>query len=228
METNKPPSVRLLCKLARENRDGACWYDIAQREIAEVCSLQNWDIVRFTGILAVTSPRVSVRRNARITLHYLATGELLDNVMRSIRRSVDVFNASGVILGQKTNAFNAALLGDASAVVLDVHMADLLATPQRLLSAKRTREPLQALIRRVADNVDMSPRDCQAALWQAQVKRRGRKPTGLSVRQEYANLLAHGGAFPNGRAIQQLADACGRVQSRFSFLNSGECDNATD
>lgn len=224
--TTKTPSIRSLCKLARENAAAANWYNLATAEIAEVCSAENWDVVRFTGILSVTSPRVSVRRNARITLHYFSTGELLANVMRSIRRSVERFNATGEIVGQKTNAFNAALLGDNSAIVLDVHMADLFGVEQRYLSAKRTRQPLQDIVRRVAERVRMTPRDCQAALWAGQVKRRGRVPTPMAIRHEYANLRAHGGRFPNGRAIKQLADTSGRVQASFSFLHTGDCCNA--
>lgn len=81
-------SVEALCELAAENADGADWYDQAAREIKTVCDAAGWDCEQFTGILAVTSPRVSVARNVRITLHWMQTGELLDNVMTAIRRSV--------------------------------------------------------------------------------------------------------------------------------------------
>lgn len=205
-------ATKQLAQLAADNLDGANWYNQAAAEIQTVCSLANWNVERFTAILAVTSPRVAVARNVRITLHYMQTGELFSNVMRGIRRSVEVYETSGDILGAKTMPFYRALLGDASAIVLDVHMANLFNVSQRLLTRKDIKAKCQNAVKRVARRLCISPRDCQAALWTGQVRSVGRNPGRINLLQEYANQQAYG-RFPATGSIKQYACNDGCVQS---------------
>jgi hypothetical protein len=209
--------TKTLATLAADNLDFASWYAEAEAEVSEVCRLAGWDRITFTAILAITSPRVSVRRNARITLQYMATGVLFTNVMGNIRRGIDHYNATGEIRGPKTGPFFAALLGETSAIVLDVHMANLFAVPQSKLKNRGPRQTICNAIRRVASAVGTSPRDCQACLWAGQLRSRGRTATRFDIMQEYANMLAHGGEFPTTGAIAQLATASGEIQTRLGF-----------
>lgn len=205
------PTLKSLVSLAADNLYGAEWYNAAIVQIETVCDGYNWGSDKFTGILAVTSPRVSVRRNCRIALHYAATGELFSNVMTTIRRSVDHYTKTGAILGPKTGPFYRALRGDTSAIVLDVHMADLLAVKQATFSRQCVRDECESIVRRVAESLAIAPRDAQACLWCGQVKRRGRRPESLPIVQENANMRAHG-AFPATGKIGQLGCADGSYQ----------------
>lgn len=200
-----------LAKLATDNADGANWYECAAREISDVCNAAGWDVRLFTGVLSVTSPRVSVARNVRITLHYMDCGELFDNVMRSIRTGVTKFVDQGKIDGLKTSAFFNALMGDDDAIVLDVHMADLLCIEQKKFAGKRVYNEYAEFLRGVASLAGMTPRQCQAALWAGQLRRRGRKPTRMNVTVERNNQIVQGG-FPRSGPIASLGCADGSVQ----------------
>lgn len=202
-----------LAKLATDNADGADWYECAGREISAVCEAAGWDVRLFTGVLSVTSPRVSVARNVRITLHYMDCGELFDNVMRSIRAGVTKFVDHGKIDGLKTSAFFNALMGDDDAVVLDVHMADLLCIEQKKFAGKRVYNEYADFIRGVAVIANMTPRACQAALWAAQLRIRGRVPTRMNVRTERNNQIVQGG-FPRSGPIASLGCADGSIQGQ--------------
>lgn len=201
-----------LAKLATDNADGADWYECAGREISSVCEAAGWDMRIFTGVLSVTSPRVSVARNVRITLHYMDCNELFDNVMSSIRTGVTKFIDTGVISGLKTSAFFNALMGDEDSVVLDVHMADLLCIEQKLFAGKRVYNEYADFIRGVAVIAGMTPRQCQAALWAGQLRNRGRVATRMNITTERNNQIAHG-RFPCRGPIASLACADGSVQN---------------
>ncbi len=192
-------------KLAKANLDGAPWYVEAQKQLETVAKLENWELSQLVGILAVTSPRVSVRRNIRITLQYLGRGEFLPNVMRSVRKSVETLEATGKILGKKTSAFYAALLGDVNAVVLDIHMANLFRVAPSVFSTKQ-RERYVRTVNRVADRIGLEPRDTQACLWYAQKRSVGEQPIGFPIVEEYKNWLLHNREF-NGGTIENYLDS---------------------
>lgn len=204
-------TVSKLVELGREGIDGRDWYDQAQDRIDDLCCRRGWDAELFTGILAVTSPRVSVVRNLRITLQFMATGELLSNVMRTIRNGVDHYLITGEIRGPKTEPFYRALLGDRSAIVLDVWMAKALGVKQEHFARKPLRAEANRRIESAARKLDLCPRDAQAAIWTGIVRRNGQTPSRFNPQREYANLQAWGGRFPDG-AIAQRADELGRVQ----------------
>jgi len=198
--------------LARDNPDGCGWYSTAADELQHVCDREQWPIERAAAILAITSPRVAVRRNVRLALTYLDRGTLLANGMATIVASLRHWEATGKINGPKVFAFCNAILGDASAVVLDVHMANVLRVEQKRFSQPSVRQECRVMVRRVADRCGFSPRDTQACLWYAQKRSVGEHPEQFPIRQEYANWLAHDRQFPNDGPIQQWADRSGNYQ----------------
>lgn len=206
-----------LVTLARDNRDGATWYDAAAIEIASVCEAAGWETDKFIAILAITSPRVSVCRNLRITLQYMATGQTFPNTMAMINDCIAHYLATGEIRGPKTGPFRCALLGDTSAIVLDTHMASLLGIKQSLFSRRDIRHRCYSVVRRVATAARLCPRDCQAALWTGYLRSIGRNPARFNVSQEYANLLAYGGEFPTTGAIAQRASVDGSYQRSLTY-----------
>ena len=195
------PDLNTLVQLASDNIESARpWYSLASEEIRTICLVEDWRVDRFTAILAVTSPRCAVRRNVRNTLQYMANGELLANTMRSVRRSVEIWETRGEILGPKTSAFYAALMGDENAVVLDTHMAGLFAVDQKTaFNRKRELAHWTRVVRRVADLIGESARDTQAALWYSRKLAIGENPELFPIALEYRNFLRHGRRFPQGK-----------------------------
>jgi hypothetical protein len=206
--TDKTPSYRTLCRWAAENLPAAReWYASAEAEIKMICELENWDRRNFIGILSVTSPRCPVRRNIRIALEYVGNGRLLDNVFRTVRRSIDIWNEHHVIRGPKTSAFYAALMGDKNAVVLDIHMASLFGVEQKFAFRRKPEIAFWTkVVRRIAKRLNCEPRAAQAALWYAQKYRIGEYPERFPIVEEYRNWVRHGRSFPVNGSIESLDD----------------------
>jgi hypothetical protein len=122
--------------------------------------------------------------------------------MRSVRRSVEIWENALEIRGPKTSAFYAALCGDSNAVVLDTHMANLLGVVQKTAF---TRKPEIAywttIVRQIAAECNCRPVDAQAALWYAQKLRVGENPEKFPIAAEYKNWLRHDRQFPSSGYI---------------------------
>ncbi len=206
--SDQTPSYRTLCRWASSNLPGARdWYSLAEAEIRVICELENWDRKHFTGILSVTSPRCSVRRNIRIALEYVGNGRLLDNLFKSIRRSIEIWNEHRTIKGPKTSAFYAALMGDKNAVVLDTHMANLFGVEQKFAFRRKPDIAFWTkVVRRIATRLDCEPRAAQAALWYAQKYRIGEYPESFPIVEEYRNWIRHNREFPSSGVIESLDD----------------------
>lgn len=195
-------SVKELSALAADNLDAKDWYSVAQNEISTICELEQWDAKRFVGVLATTSPRVACRRNIRVTLQYVGTGEFLANTMRKIQKSVKHFEECGEILGPKTSAFAAALNGDPHAVVLDVHMANLLGVDQR--TAFRRKKEIAHwthIIRVVGARLGIEARAAQACLWFGHKRNVGENPEAFPIVSEYRHWVNRGRSFPRSGYI---------------------------
>lgn len=197
--------------MTKDNLDAESWYADASLDIARLCLAENWDRDRFTAILALTSPRCSVRRNVRLALHYMHTGQHMSTVL-AVRQSLAKWESTGRIDGPKVEAFRKALSGHVNAIVLDVHMANLFNVPQSQFSRAKKRAHWERLVCLVADKVGIWPRDAQACLWFAWRRHRGERPAAFPVRQEYANWLAHNRRFPSSGPIPQFADGSGHYQ----------------
>lgn len=192
-----------LIQLAADNQQGMGWYANAKAEIETICRLEGWDADKFTAILAVTSPRVSVRRNIRITLHYMRTGEIMPGVIRSVRQSVATWESTGQIKGKKTSSFYRALRGDYSAIVLDTWMAKCLNVDQKLFSTKGNYSYYSGIVAGIAKILGIENADCQACLWYGAFGAAGRVAEPFQIMQEYRNWLGHDKVFPVSGSIER-------------------------
>lgn len=177
-------SIQYLSRLAREGADHRHWYRDSLQDIMTVCYRKNWGLCRFIDVLALTSPRLSVRRNVRVTIHYMSTGELLDGIIRSTGAAVTHYEETGVIRGVKTKPFAEALKGDPDAVVLDTWMARALGVDQKRFEAKRVRHSAARRVRYVSHLMGWTPAETQAAVWAATVKRAGRNVVRVNPIEE--------------------------------------------
>lgn len=162
-------SIRTLERLALQGVTGRHWYAYAAAEVRESAARLDVPVEEFSDVLAITSPRVSVGSNVRITLHYFRSDKTLPSgVISGTRAAMRHYQTTGEIRGPKTSAFAKACRGDLSAVVLDVWMARAFGVDQAKLSdSPRVHREACRRIRAVARRLGWEPAEVQAAIWTA-------------------------------------------------------------
>lgn len=201
MQHLKLKPISYVATLADNGRPWQHWYTRAYDEIDAVCDLEQWESVRFTSILAILSPRVSVRRNVRASLIYHGQDEaLLTNTLPNVKQSLQTYLETGIVGGLKVPYFRRALLGDCDSITLDSWMAYALQdvdTPHiKHFKRKASLHDSLALVRNVADRLGVSPRDCQAMIWCGMFLESGQLPMFYPIMQEYDNWVEHHRRFP--------------------------------
>lgn len=167
--------VDAIVGLALQGEGGRFWYGTAERAVRTEAERLGVTPERFAAVLAVTSPRVKVRRNWTLTVQYLATGSV-EGIMKSSRAALAHYEATGEIRGPKTGPFARAILGDRLAVVLDVWMARAFGVEHRRFGSRLVREEATRRIQAAAGILGWTPAQVQAAVWTATVIRDGKTP----------------------------------------------------
>ncbi len=171
-----------LCNLAEWGMPFAGWYDDARDYIIDECIKQKWDEHVFINVMAVTSPRISVKRNWDVTVNLLAGGKPeKQGIIRSTRIALAHYKKTGEIRGPKTEAFARALHGDSTALVLDTWMSKALGVPHAKVTQVGTMAWAHEQMRPVAKAHDLSMRDTQAAVWAGICKASGVTPGTLET-----------------------------------------------
>jgi hypothetical protein len=160
------------------------WYSKARQSIAAVCAIKGWPEDKFIKVLAVTSPRMSVRRNMRVTLQYMESGVLPKDVTRSTRAALVHLEETDEIRGPKTSQFAAALFGADDPIVLDTWMAAAFEIDQKLFANKGVREQAETRIRKAAQHLTWTNAQTQAAIWSATVRLAGRRIPMMDLASE--------------------------------------------
>lgn len=154
-----------LARFAHKGRRHSHWYHHANIAITQLCEANGWDAAVFIEVLAVTSPRIQVKKNWDATVHYMLTGELPRYIMRSTRAAMAHWEETREIRGPKTGAFSDAIKGDEDALVLDVWMARALGIDERKVTRKDNMEAARRRVKRVAKAQGWTVAECQAAIW---------------------------------------------------------------
>lgn len=206
MNKNCKPSHKLRSfqhveKLALAGIDLADWYDVAMADIASVCELEEWNTTEFTSKLAILSPRVSVRRNIRSAYVYCGQNKaLLLNTLPNVKRSLQVYNQTGIVGGYKVPYFLRSLLGDNTSICLDSWMSKaLLAMDEPSITYFRRQATFDSacgLVNRIADKLGLSPSACQAAIWCGTFRYHGQEPSYYPIIEEYDNWVLQNREFP--------------------------------
>ena len=161
------------------------WYRDAVAQIDHVCWLEGWDRDEFTGVLAVTSPRCSVVRNIRMTLHFMKHRNDRVVPMKGIRKSLHKWLDRRVIDGPKTSAFYSNLSGCPDAVTLDVWMAYALGIDQTEFSRVANRAKAIGRVVAVGERLGITPAESQACIWTGYRSAAGRNDSPMSIASEY-------------------------------------------
>jgi hypothetical protein len=177
--------IGTLTRYACDGIDGRNWYRHATAQIDFVAHAEGWDSDEFAGVLATTSPRCSVLRNIRMSLHFMKHRDLRVVPMRGIRRSVQNFLDGKGIKGQKTYAFYRNLSGHYENVTLDVWMAYALGIDQTDFNRVASRAEATRRVVRVARRLRIEPAEAQAAIWTGYRRGRGYSDSPFSVVSEY-------------------------------------------
>lgn len=160
--------------------EGHLWYARAGRTIRSYARRHKVEASYVCGVLAVTSPRVHVGRNVRLTKAWIEHSSV-EGMMRGVRTSLVNYLIDGRIRGLKTGPFAAALSGDEDAVVLDTWMAKCFGVDQKIFGTKKGIAEYSAHIRELARLTGLTPAQCQAALWCGYIRSVGRVPADLSM-----------------------------------------------
>ena len=184
-KSSKMVSVDRLVDIACDGLHGRFWYRDATAQIDYVAWAQGWDRDEFAGVLAVTSPRCSVVRNIRMSLHWMKFRNDRVIPMKGIRRSLAGFIGGEGIKGPKTRAFYDNLSGRTDSVTLDVWMAYALGIDQTDFNRKANRAKATDRVVRVGERLGIAPAEAQAAIWTGYRTRAGRTHSPFSVVHEY-------------------------------------------
>lgn len=185
-------SVQKLAAMALKGQDGKDWYLETLPSLVMVAEGLGVTVQYLSDILAITSPRVHVRRNIRIALTYI-TGGGYAGVMSGVVQSLRYYEDTGIIRGPKTSAFAKALRGDGDAIVLDVWMARALNVEQSKLPTKAVKLKAEGRVAKVARQLGWTPAETQAAIW-THLVRTHRDSTGRRTYKEapsFSALLLH-------------------------------------
>jgi hypothetical protein len=145
----------------------------------------------------------------------------MTNTMKSIRRSLEIYQQTGKIGGNKVPEFARALLGDDDSIVLDTWMAKAIVNEPdpsvKHFGRKATKKAAQVLVQTVAKRLGISPRECQAAIWSGMFRETGQSPQFFPVVEEYHRWLAYDKTFPLAGPIVDINDYSVDDDSDISF-----------
>ena len=169
-------SVATLKTLAVLGAGHRHWYTAGLPALHAAADVLGVSVDVLADVVALTSPRVQVRRNMVLAVRYLQdrehwrtrdTPELARElgVIRSTAAALRHWEATGRIRGPKTRAFARALQGDPTALVLDVWMARALGVAQAKVNQKLPAAKAAQRVGKVARDLGWTVAETQAAIW---------------------------------------------------------------
>jgi hypothetical protein len=118
-------------------------------------------------------------------------GVLPKGTMRGIVTAATNFEEHRIISGPKVSAFYANLTGDDDCITWDSHMFN--AFVGRLNMRVKELARAEAILREVAVELDLTPCQCQAAVWAGWRCLEGWNPAEFPVIEEWSNYNTKGG-----------------------------------
>jgi hypothetical protein len=171
-------------ELAKAGERGKDWYAQAGDQLQRFADRQGYDKRTVCEVLALTSPRVAVKRNLRVAFKYLAGhDDWSDGIVRTVRQSVANWENGQGIKGKKTSAFCANLDGCTDSICLDSWMAKAFCVDKGKVNQVKIGKPIKTMIKRVAKVLGWTNREVQAAIWTAIMAEHGRNDQPYCVEE---------------------------------------------
>jgi len=165
---NRTPSNKHLLSKTIQYIEAKDWYT---KGLDAIKSKYGIHTEVFIDLLAVTSPRTSVKinlRNAETTLKYFILDKKIDFsyglANKAIKNNVDKIRVKKKYGGQKVNKFAKALKGDLSQVVIDSWMLKVF-NVNRQYPLPNDIKHIETIIKNIADKANLKPAEVQACLW---------------------------------------------------------------
>lgn len=162
------PTNKKLKDKALSYQQSKSWYDNSYQRL-KICYGQNTEL--FINLLAVTSPRNSVKRNLALAdkaLTYYLQGKTIDFsfglASKQIENNVNKVLQNKSFGGQKVNAFAKALLGDKKQIVIDSWMMKAF-NLKRIAPNTNDIKHIKTIINKIAAETNLEPAEVQACLW---------------------------------------------------------------
>lgn len=167
-------------------RSGRRWYRVARevvRRLADhhtglVPGTAEWHMdltdeayTTLCDLVAITSPRCSVKRNLRLAWGEFTGRDRPGDMIRSTRAALDHYYATGEIRGPKTSRFARVLRGDDDVVVVDTWVARAIGVRDKDARNKSSQQLAERVVGVVRDRLSTSTRvrwtlaETQAAIW---------------------------------------------------------------
>lgn len=173
------------------------------------------DATAFQSILSITSQATSVKANVGIALRmygYWKRGEEFDGKLRGeaesgalagVLRNLERWRDDVALSGRKISNYDAANKGAEEKVVVDRHVAGMLFGTKTPSAAQFTLA--EKILTDIAHEIGWQPRQVQAALWAASIRKSGLEPASydayLKTLRERGTIYDRTGATPGGGGI---------------------------
>jgi hypothetical protein len=176
------------------------------------------DATAFQSILSITSQAASVKANVAIALRmygYWKRGEEFDGKKRGeaesgalsgVLRNLERWRDDVALSGRKISNYQAANEGKEGAtekVVVDRHIANMLFGTKTPTGAQFTEA--EKVLTEIAQSIGWEPRQVQAALWAASIRKSGTEPASydqyLKTLRERGTIYERTGATPGAGGI---------------------------
>lgn len=154
------------------------WRDWYSRHEAALQDVFGADADLFQRLLSATSQAATVKSNVALALKaydQLLSGQPFVGYLPAVIGNLNRIRESVAVVGPKISAFQAANTGDAKAIPVDRHIADLLFGTNSPNAAQKA--AAQKRLTLVAKQLGWQPREVQAALWAYNQVRKGANPS---------------------------------------------------
>ncbi len=150
--------------------ENALWYEASNDSARRFCNRHGIDLGEFLAIVAITSPRVVVKRNAFLAMQYFLDNST-ETMMGQRVRAIAKYHKTAMLSGPKIIQFNRSLLLQSS-VTIDIWMSRVfMGTSDKGALMKTTkywtdrREAAQRIVRKMGDRHGLKDYQAQAAVW---------------------------------------------------------------
>lgn len=182
------------------------WKDWYERHDQTLRDLFGEDADLFQLLLSATSQAASVKTNVSLALKaysQLKEGKPFEGYLPAVIKNLDRIREGTKLSGQKISAYQEASTDDEKKVVVDRHIARMLFrvdSPSPAQFAKAAK-----VLTEIGDQIGWTPRQVQAALWAASIRKAGNTPESYD---SYLARLKSDGTFDQrvGRFIPASRD----------------------